>query len=130
MIKDIKIGKMLIQSENKAPRLHYCSLHNILSPNTPVILLDATLATGSTVKMAVRVLLDHGVKEENIYFLTIVSSPQVFFCFVLVFLFFLFSLFCFRGFTQSCKPIQSLKFSLQQWMRVWMIISTFLQVLI
>uniref|UniRef100_A0A7S4L306 uracil phosphoribosyltransferase n=1 Tax=Paramoeba aestuarina TaxID=180227 RepID=A0A7S4L306_9EUKA len=76
VIKDIKIGKMLIQSENKAPRLFYCSLHNIISPDAPVLLLDATLATGSTVKMAVRVLLDHGVQEKNIYFLTIVSSPQ------------------------------------------------------
>ena len=92
MIKDIKIGKMLIQSENKAPRLHYCSLHNILSPNNPVLLLDATLATGSTVKMAVRVLLDHGVKEEDIYFLTIVSSPQVLALISLIFFFFSFKL--------------------------------------
>jgi uridine kinase len=41
-----------------------------------VLLLDATLATGAAAKMAVRVLLDHGAREENIYFLTLIASPQ------------------------------------------------------
>ena len=31
-----------------------------------VILMDATVATGAAAMMAIRVLLDHDVKEENI----------------------------------------------------------------
>jgi uridine kinase len=76
VIKDIKIGKMLIQSVNKAPRLFYCNLKSILSPNCQVLLFDATLATGSTIRMAVRILLDHGVRQENIFFVNLISSPQ------------------------------------------------------
>ncbi len=76
VIKDIKIGKMLIQSVNKAPRLFYCNLRHILAQQSKVILLDATLATGATVRMAVRVLLDHGVAEKDIYFVTLIASPQ------------------------------------------------------
>ena len=37
--------------------------------------MDATIATGAAALMAVRVLLDHGVLEENIVFVTIIATP-------------------------------------------------------
>mmetsp|Transcript_9826 Transcript_9826/g.27606 ORF Transcript_9826/g.27606 Transcript_9826/m.27606 type:complete len:476 (-) Transcript_9826:20-1447(-) len=75
VICDITIGKLLIQSVDKAPRLFYCKLDPV-ETHKHVLLLDASLATGQTARMAVRVLLDHGVAEENIYFLTLVAAPQ------------------------------------------------------
>lgn len=38
-----------------------------------VILMDATVATGAAAMMAIRVLLDHDVKEENI---NLVTAPK------------------------------------------------------
>ena len=34
------------------------------------------LATGATVIMAIRVLIDHGVPEEHISFLSLLSAPE------------------------------------------------------
>lgn len=41
-----------------------------------VLLLDPMLATGATVNMAIRVLREHGVQEENIIFCSLVAAPQ------------------------------------------------------
>ena len=41
---------------------------------THVLLLDATVATGAAAMMAIRVLLDHDVPEENIFFLTLIAA--------------------------------------------------------
>jgi hypothetical protein len=50
-----------------------------------VILMDATVATGAAAMMAIRVLLDHEVKEENIMIVSLLmaeigmfASPSVF----------------------------------------------------
>ena len=86
---------MLIQSTNpskleKSPRLFYinvrCSYHCLryrhaiqVLPDMEqrhVLLLDPMLATGATVKMAIRVLKEHGVHEENIIFCSLVAAPQ------------------------------------------------------
>lgn len=68
-LPEIAIGKLLIQSDSFTgePQLHTESLPpSIASENTKVLLLDAQIITGAAVIMAIQVLLDHGVKEENI----------------------------------------------------------------
>ncbi|KAL9918287.1 uridine-cytidine kinase-like lethal (2) k01209 isoform 2-T2 [Glossina fuscipes fuscipes] len=65
--KDIRIGKILIQTnkETEEPELYYLRLPKDIR-EYKVILMDATVATGAAAMMAIRVLLDHDVKEENI----------------------------------------------------------------
>jgi len=73
--KGIRIGKILIQSDaNKRPRLFYIKLPKDFEGRR-VLLLDPTLASGATSQMAIRVLLDHGVPEENIIFVTVIAAP-------------------------------------------------------
>ena len=86
--KDIRIGKILIQNniETGEPEVniewsyyllitHYklkneLQLYYLRLPRDIkdylVILMDATVATGAAAMMAIRVLLDHDVPEENI----------------------------------------------------------------
>lgn len=65
--KDIRLGKILIQTNNDTgePELHFLRLPSNLEEEH-VILMDATVATGAAAMMAIRVLLDHGVKQKNI----------------------------------------------------------------
>eukprot|EP00455_Lapot_gusevi_P028425 TRINITY_DN3033_c0_g1_i1.p1 TRINITY_DN3033_c0_g1~~TRINITY_DN3033_c0_g1_i1.p1 ORF type:complete len:208 (+),score=61.29 TRINITY_DN3033_c0_g1_i1:123-746(+) len=74
--RDIRIGKIVIQqSANKksGPRLYYCNLPDDISERR-VLLLDPVLSASHTVKMAIRVLLDHGVPESNIIFLSLIVT--------------------------------------------------------
>eukprot|EP00123_Amoebidium_parasiticum_P021063 comp60933_c0_seq1/m.47879 comp60933_c0_seq1/g.47879 ORF comp60933_c0_seq1/g.47879 comp60933_c0_seq1/m.47879 type:complete len:482 (-) comp60933_c0_seq1:80-1525(-) len=75
VVKDIPLGKILIQTDPNtgSPALHYYSLPNDIK-KYHVILLDPTIATGAAALMAIRVLLDHGVEEENIIFLSLVAA--------------------------------------------------------
>ncbi|KAL5290943.1 UCKL1 family protein [Megaselia abdita] len=65
--KDIRIGKILIQTNQTTdePELYYLRLPKDIK-DYKVILMDATVATGAAAMMAIRVLLDHDVPEENI----------------------------------------------------------------
>jgi len=73
--KGIRIGKILIQSdEHKKPRLFYIKLPKDFG-GRHILLLDPTLASGASSQMAIRVLLDHGVPEENIIFVTVIAAP-------------------------------------------------------
>eukprot|EP00123_Amoebidium_parasiticum_P013472 comp21974_c0_seq1/m.31742 comp21974_c0_seq1/g.31742 ORF comp21974_c0_seq1/g.31742 comp21974_c0_seq1/m.31742 type:complete len:495 (-) comp21974_c0_seq1:783-2267(-) len=76
VVKDIALGKILIQTDDTTgnPALHFYSLPSNVK-DYHVILMDATIATGAAGIMAIRVLLDHDVKEENIVFLSIVAAP-------------------------------------------------------
>lgn len=82
ILPDAAHGKVVIKQSNKhkvefGPRLYYAKLpDNINSPNVSVMLLDGVLATGGAVNMAVQVLLDHGVPEENITFCCLVAAPE------------------------------------------------------
>ena len=38
--------------------------------------MDATLATGAAAMMAIRVLLDHSVEEENIILISLLTAEQ------------------------------------------------------
>lgn len=65
--KHIRIGKILIQTNQLTgePELYYLRLAKDIK-DYRVILMDATVATGAAAIMAIRVLLDHDVPEENI----------------------------------------------------------------
>jgi len=74
--KGIRIGKILIQSDmNQQPRLFYLNINKDFA-GRHVLLLDPTLASGASSQMAIRVLLDHGVPEENILFITVIAAPR------------------------------------------------------
>lgn len=68
------MGSLLIQSDAQTgePFLYHLSLPGVITASsesaakTTVLLLDSQVGTGAAALMAVRVLLDHGVKEENI----------------------------------------------------------------
>ncbi|XP_046367409.1 uridine-cytidine kinase-like 1 [Haliotis rufescens] len=65
--KEVNIGKILIQTnmDTGEPELHYLRLPKDIK-NHYIMLMDATVATGAAAMMAIRVLLDHDVKEDNI----------------------------------------------------------------
>lgn len=67
VVKDVRLGKILIQTnqESEEPELIYLKLPRDIK-NYQVILMDAAVATGAAAIMAIRVLLDHDVPEENI----------------------------------------------------------------
>jgi len=75
--KGIPILKILIQSnDEKEPRLFYCDNFPKDIATRNILLLDPMLATGATTMMALKILIDHGVKQENIMFLTLVAAPE------------------------------------------------------
>nr|CAB3267486.1 uridine-cytidine kinase-like 1 [Phallusia mammillata] len=73
--KDIRLGKILIQTnlETNEPELHYIRVPRKIHEDH-VILMDATVATGAAAMMAIRVLLDHDVKEENILLVSLLMA--------------------------------------------------------
>lgn len=75
--KDITIGKILIQTNHDTgePGLHYLRLPKDIK-DTHVMLMDATVATGAAAMMAIRVLLDHDVQEENIILLSMLMGDS------------------------------------------------------
>lgn len=75
--QDIPIGRILIQTDQRSlePQLHYCKLPPQINKST-VFLMESVLATGAAVMMAIRVLMDHDVPEENIIVLCMIATPQ------------------------------------------------------
>lgn len=75
--KDIRVGKILIQTspESGEAELYYLRLPKDIR-DYRVILMDATVATGAAAMMAIRVLLDHDVKEENINLVSLLMAEQ------------------------------------------------------
>lgn len=73
--KDIRIGKILIQTNLSTgePELYYLRLPKDIK-DYKVILMDATVATGAAAMMAIRVLLDHDVPEENILIVSLLMA--------------------------------------------------------
>ena len=83
MIQDIPIGSLLIQSEDSTGEpllLHLmlptCIRQRHLAARSFVFLLDAQIGTGAAAFMAIRVLLDHGVPQEKIIFVTFVVAAS------------------------------------------------------
>ncbi|MBP7708414.1 uracil phosphoribosyltransferase [Candidatus Pacearchaeota archaeon] len=75
--QDIRIGKILIQrnEETAEPMLFYSKLPEDIA-NRKVLLLDPMLATGGSVCKAIEILIEKGVKEENIIFINLISCPE------------------------------------------------------
>jgi uracil phosphoribosyltransferase len=73
----IRIGKILIQRDKvtKLPHLYYAALPPDIAQRH-VLLLDPMFATGGTALAAVRVLLDRGVAEDRIVFITLLTVPE------------------------------------------------------
>lgn len=74
---DSKTAKILIQrdEETAPPKLFYSKLPSDIK-DLHVVLCDPMLATGGSAMMAIQVLKDAGVKEENILFINVLSCPE------------------------------------------------------
>lgn len=75
--KDIRIGKILIQTNKVTdePELYYLRLPKDIK-DYKVLLMDATVATGAAAMMAIRILLDHDVPEENIIIASLIMAES------------------------------------------------------
>ncbi|EPQ32225.1 uncharacterized protein PFL1_00422 [Pseudozyma flocculosa PF-1] len=79
----MSLGSLLIQSneEDGEPYLYDVSLPSFVRRRSSaekswVLLLDAQIGTGAAAFMAIRVLLDHSVPEDQIIFLTLLASAK------------------------------------------------------
>lgn len=72
VLPDCRTGRVLIQSNVRTgePELHYLKLPENIDAHDGVLLLDPQMRSGGAAVMAVQVLLDHGVPEEKIVFVT------------------------------------------------------------
>jgi len=75
--RSVRIGKILIQrdEETALPKLFYSKFPQDIAKRY-VLLLDPMLATGGSAMKAVEVLIEHGVSEDRIIFINLVSSPE------------------------------------------------------
>lgn len=75
--KKIRIGKILIQRDEETiePIMYYSKLPPDISKRY-VLLIDPMLATGGSACKAIEVLKEHGVGEEKIIFINLISCPE------------------------------------------------------
>lgn len=78
VLPDCKTGRMLIQTNFRTgePELHYYKLAEEISKHQCVFLLDVQMSSGGAALMAVRVLLDYGVREDKIVFVTYTAGKM------------------------------------------------------
>ncbi|KAF1839462.1 uridine-cytidine kinase 2 [Decorospora gaudefroyi] len=71
-IPDCRTGRILIQTNYRTgePELHYRALPANIAEHGLVLVLDPQFSSGAAALMAVRILVDHGVLEERIVFVT------------------------------------------------------------
>lgn len=71
-IPDCITGRVLIQTDESSsePELHYLKLPLHIEEHSMVMLLDPQMSSGGAALMAVRVLVDYGVQEDRIVFVT------------------------------------------------------------
>ncbi|KAL4075085.1 uridine kinase family-domain-containing protein [Scleroderma yunnanense] len=77
VLSDVTIGSLLVQTDGKTGEpllLHVmlpkCIRERHFAVDTWVFLLDAQVSTGASAFMAIRTLLDHGVQQDHIVFVT------------------------------------------------------------
>ncbi|GAD99935.1 uridine kinase, partial [Paecilomyces variotii No. 5] len=77
-IPDCITGRVLIQTNdrNGEPELHYLKLPPGIEHHSSVMLLDPQMSSGGAALMAVRVLIDHGVEEHKIIFVTCAAGKR------------------------------------------------------
>ena len=77
---NIKVGKILLQRDEEHPekiaKLYYSKFPQDIAKLKMVVLVDPMLATGGSALLAIKTLIDHGVKEEKIMFLNVVACPE------------------------------------------------------
>lgn len=75
-IPDCLTGRLLIQSNYRTgePQLHFLKLVPKISSHETILLLDSQMSSGGAALMAVRILLDHGVAEQKIVFVTCLAG--------------------------------------------------------
>ena len=77
-IPDCLTARILIQSNYRTgePELHYQKLFPDIDKHETVLLLDSQISAGGAALMAVKVLIDHGVAEHKILFVTCLASKM------------------------------------------------------
>lgn len=77
-IPDCLTGRLLIQSSMKTgePELHYIKLPQDIDTHETVLILDPQMSSGGAALMAVKVLVDHGVAEKKIVFVTFMAGKR------------------------------------------------------
>ena len=75
-IPDCLTGRILIQSSYRTgePQLHFLKLFDDIASHKTVLLLDSQMSSGGAALMAVRILVDHGVEEKRIVFVTCLAG--------------------------------------------------------
>ena len=75
-IPDCLTGRLLIQSDYRTgePQLHFLKLFPDIASHETVLLLDSQMSSGGAALMSVRILLDHGVEEKKIVFVTCLAG--------------------------------------------------------
>lgn len=75
-IPDCRIGRILIQTNYRTgePELHYRALPANIKQCGLVLVLDPQMSSGGAALMAVKVLVDHGVPEDRIVFVTYMAG--------------------------------------------------------
>ncbi|KAK4691834.1 hypothetical protein P7C71_g5251, partial [Lecanoromycetidae sp. Uapishka_2] len=76
VVPECKSGRVLIQTNYRTgePELHYLKLPEDLPTHDNVLILDPQMSSGGAALMAVRILIDHGIAEENIVFVTYLAG--------------------------------------------------------
>ncbi|KAF8638288.1 hypothetical protein AX17_002308 [Amanita inopinata Kibby_2008] len=76
VINDVPVGCLLIQSDQSGEplmlqvQLPFYIRFRHMAEDTYVFLMDAQIGTGAAAFMSIRILLDHGVKQDHIIFVT------------------------------------------------------------
>ena len=72
VLPDCRTGRLLIQSNIRTgePELHYLKLPENIRNHAGVLILDPQMSSGGAALMSVQILVDHGVPEERIVFVT------------------------------------------------------------
>ncbi|KAG0348286.1 Uracil phosphoribosyltransferase, synthesizes UMP from uracil, partial [Podila humilis] len=75
--RSVRIGKILIQrdEETALPKLYYAKYPPDIATRC-CLLLDPALATGGSAIKAIESLTEHGVPENKILFLNLLSCPE------------------------------------------------------
>ncbi|KAF1955766.1 uridine-cytidine kinase 2 [Byssothecium circinans] len=75
-IPDCRTGRILIQTNYRTgePELHYRALPGNIAEQEMVLVLDPQMSSGAAALMAVKVLVDHGVPEDKIVFVTYLAG--------------------------------------------------------
>ncbi|MET9608693.1 uracil phosphoribosyltransferase [Streptomyces sp. NPDC006512] len=77
VVPDVRVGKILIQRDKttKLPHLYYKNFPDDIA-DRHILLLEPMLATGGSANAAIEVLLEAGVREENIVFVNFIAAPE------------------------------------------------------